>query len=154
MVCLIRQSRRPAPRRGFTLIEAAIVTVIVGVGIVGMLELMAAGTMANTEATELTTAMGLVSNIHERALGIQYDQLLTTFNNKTWSPPIDSKGNGIAAMNNWTQVVDFQYIDPDSIRNAVPDTQEEPTGRITITIKHYGRNLYTTSWVVAASEWP
>src|SRR5439155_2149211 len=140
MVCLIRQSRRPAPRRGFTLIEAAIVTVIVGVGIVGMLELMAAGTMANTEATELTTAMGLVSNIHERSLGIAYDQLMTNFNDKTWSPPIDAKANTITSMSNWSQVVDFQYLDPDSIKNAVPDTQPEPTARITVTIKHYNRN--------------
>ena len=62
---LHRPTRRTARlKRGFTLIEAAIVTAIVGFGVVGMLELMAAGTMANTESTELTTAMVLAGNIH------------------------------------------------------------------------------------------
>ena len=42
--------------RGFTLIEAAIVTAIVGIGIVGVLELLAAGSMSNAESTKLTTA--------------------------------------------------------------------------------------------------
>jgi prepilin-type N-terminal cleavage/methylation domain-containing protein len=150
----MHKHRQSSIRRGFTLIEAAIVTVIVGVGIVAMLQLMAAGTMANAESTKLTTAMGLVSNIHERALGVQYDQLLTTFNNKTWSPPIDAKGAVINAMNNWSQVVDFQYVDPNAIKNAVPDTQVEGTGRMTVTIIHNNQNVYTTSWLVAASEWP
>ena len=144
-------------RRGFTLIEAAIVTIIVGVGVVGMLQLLAAGSMANTQSTELTTAMGLVSNIHERALGIKYDELLANFNNKTWtgtSGPIDAKANVIANMGNWAQIVDFQYVDPNNIKSAVPDTQPEATGRMTVTISHNNRNLYTTSWLVAASEWP
>src|SRR5215210_3842972 len=42
---LSRSTVRRAPRRrGFTLIEAAIVTVIIGLGCVSMLELLAAGT--------------------------------------------------------------------------------------------------------------
>src|SRR3954462_2106994 len=89
---------RSTARRGFTLIEAAIVTAIVGFGIVGVLQLMTAGTMANIDSADLTTAMGLASNIHERALGVKYDQMFTQFNDKTYpsgaiTGPIDAKGN-------------------------------------------------------------
>ena len=69
--------RRPAPgasrlRRGFTLIESAMVTVIIGVGVVGMLELLAAGTVSNSEGTELTTAINLANNIREMSLGMAF----------------------------------------------------------------------------------
>jgi type II secretory pathway pseudopilin PulG len=59
-------------RRGFTLIEAAVVTVIIGFGCVGMLELLAAGTMANSEGTELTTGINLANNIREMSLGLSF----------------------------------------------------------------------------------
>src|SRR4051812_17096804 len=64
--------RAARSRRGFTLIEAAMVTVIVGVGVVGMLELLAAGTMSNTKGTELTTAINLANNVREITLGLQF----------------------------------------------------------------------------------
>jgi prepilin-type N-terminal cleavage/methylation domain-containing protein len=67
------RSRRPADgRRGFTLIEAAMVTVIIGVGVVAMLQLLAAGTVSNSEGTELTTAINLANNIREMSLGLAY----------------------------------------------------------------------------------
>jgi prepilin-type N-terminal cleavage/methylation domain-containing protein len=59
-------------RRGFTLIEAAIVTVIIGVGVVSMLQLLAAGTVSNSEGTELTTAINLANNVREFSLGLAY----------------------------------------------------------------------------------
>ena len=64
-------ARRPR-RRGFTLIEAAMVTVIIGLGVVGMLELLAAGTVSNSEGTELTTAINLANNVRELSLGLAY----------------------------------------------------------------------------------
>jgi hypothetical protein len=62
-------TRAPA-RRGFTLAEGALVTVIVGVGVIGMLELMAAGTTSNSDATEVTTAINLAHNVREVLLGL------------------------------------------------------------------------------------
>ena len=67
-----RGNARPARRRGFTLIEAAMVTVIIGLGVVGMLELLAAGTVSNSEGTELTTAINLANNVRELSLGLAY----------------------------------------------------------------------------------
>jgi Tfp pilus assembly protein PilV len=67
-----RGPARPARRRGFTLIEAAMVTVIIGLGVVGMLELLAAGTVSNSEGTELTTAINLANNVRELSLGLAY----------------------------------------------------------------------------------
>ena len=48
------------------------VTVIIGVGVVAMLQLLAAGTVSNAEGTELTTAINLANNIREASLGLAY----------------------------------------------------------------------------------
>src|SRR5215212_1266942 len=65
-------SRAARSRRGFTLIEAAMVTVIIGIGVVGMLELLAAGTLSNSKGTELTTAINLANNVREISLGLAF----------------------------------------------------------------------------------
>src|SRR5258706_9513897 len=66
-------STRTRPiRRGFTLIEAAVTTVIIGVGCVAMLELLGSGTLANNDGAELTTAMNLAGNIRECMTGVAY----------------------------------------------------------------------------------
>src|SRR5689334_18528489 len=70
IVSTARQS--PRTRRGFTLVESAVVTVIVGVGVVAMLELLAAGSVSNAEGAELTTAINLASNIREISLGLPF----------------------------------------------------------------------------------
>src|SRR4051812_47793467 len=57
--------RRSAFRRGFTFIEVAITTAILGLGMSALVTLMASSGSANYAATELTTAMNLANNIHE-----------------------------------------------------------------------------------------
>lgn len=153
-------------RGGFTLIEAAIVTAIVGIGIVAMLELLAAGTMANNDSTELTTAMNLAQNIHEMSLGIKYTDIMT-LDGRSWSPPVDgqlrfntatppavtSYGNAISNLPNWRQTISVDYVDPDRITMTVPKTQVEPTARIQVTITHNNTIIYQTAWLAAASQW-
>lgn len=141
----IESSRRS---RGFTLIEAAIVTAIVGFAIVGMLQLIAAGSMANAQSTELTTAMGLASNIHEMSENVPFSQAFSTFKGYTRMPPVDAKGNAISDLVNWEQIVDVKYVDPNNITVTVPDTQTEPCARVYVTITHYNRLVFTTSWLI------
>jgi Tfp pilus assembly protein PilV len=73
----VRVSRRRSG--GFTLIEAAIVTAIVGIGIVGLLELLAAGSMANINSKQLTTAVFLANNVNEMMQGQDLPTLKATF---------------------------------------------------------------------------
>src|SRR3954453_3564543 len=124
---LIWNKARPGTaRKGFTLIEAAIVTVIVGVGVVGMLQLLAAGTMANSDSTELTTAMNLAANMHEMSLSVPYKNIMT-LDARSFTPPVDgviryntatppavvSYGNVITALPNWKQLITVDYVNHD-----------------------------------------
>jgi prepilin-type N-terminal cleavage/methylation domain-containing protein len=109
-------------RKGFTLIEAAIVTVIVGVGAISLLQLLAAGSMANADSTELTTAVFLAENINEMLTGATYGTLHNTYDNVTYSTPKDGRGTDLSGFSGWQQKIDVSYVDPDSITTAVADT--------------------------------
>lgn len=150
-----RRGRRSSRfRRGFTLIEAAIVTVLIGVGVAAIMQLLAAGTVANAESAKLTTAMGLAGNIRERAVRVDYGDLFASFNDRTFAPPIDATGTALSGFNNWTQVVDVKYVDPNAVTATVPDAQVEPTAQMSVLIRHNGKTVYQTTWLVAAAQWP
>lgn len=81
-----RFSPRRAPR-GFTLIEAAMVMVIIGVGVLSMLQLLAAGSVQNNDAAEMTKAMTLANNVREASLALKFhdpDQPVTVPASYTW----------------------------------------------------------------------
>ena len=149
---LAHNSRNPGRRRrrGFTLIEAAMATVIIGVGFTAMLQLLAAGTVANKEGTELTTALNLAGNIHEAAVRVGYADLFTL--ERTYSPAVDAKLSAVTSLTGWSQVVDVSYVDENLLTSAVPDTQYEPTARVTVSVRRNGQQVYRTSWLAAASE--
>jgi hypothetical protein len=144
-----RQWPRRRARKGFTMMEAATATVIIGVGFVAMLELLAAGTGTNARSAELTTAINLAANIHEAAVRTEYDQIFGL--EATHDPAVDGELATLENMNGWSQVVDVSYVDPNLLTSDVPDDQDEPTARITVNIRRNGTTVYTTSWLVAAS---
>jgi prepilin-type N-terminal cleavage/methylation domain-containing protein len=158
--------RHVSPRRrsGFTLIESALAMVIIGVGVVGMLQLLAAGSMANGEATELTTAVNLANNIHEIMVGLStfdpvnptiwskqralatYNDVIS-FNGDTYSPPVDVNRNSIAGMGAWSQSVSVQTVAYSQLTTLETDDATQPAVRVTVSIVHNGRPVYQTSWV-------
>ena len=59
--------RRTSVRKGFTLIEAALVTTIISFGVLAMLQLLAVGTVSNSDGAEMSTAINLAKKtVNER----------------------------------------------------------------------------------------
>jgi Tfp pilus assembly protein PilV len=148
-----RRARRPH-RRGFSLIDAAMTTVIIGLGVVAIVELLMVGTMSNSDATELTTATHLANNIGEWSLRTRYADLHTTFNDKSFTTPKDALGADLPNFDGWSQVVDVQYVDRNHITRAVGDAQAEPTSRVVVTVQRNGRAVLTHSYLRCSSRWP
>jgi hypothetical protein len=160
-------------RRAFTLIEAALVTSIVGIGIVSMLQLLAVGTVANREGAELTTGMVLARNIREMSIplhfadpryeytwdiynppnwGMESGETPATFNDLddlaglTFSPPVDARRQVLNDFTGWAQHVTVQSVDPDHLSINVPDATS-PALRITVRITRNGKYVCQMDWM-------
>ena len=131
-------------RRGFTLMETALAMVIVGVGLLSMLELLAAGTVANVDGVNETMGMNLAKNIRERSLKSTFAEV-RAMDNLTHSPPHDSRGIALDGFDGWAQVIDVQAVDVNRLTtdqiNPNPDAV-----RVTVRITHDGRQVFQTSW--------
>jgi hypothetical protein len=177
MPCNVLSTRARPTRRGFTLIEAALTTMIIGVGCVAMLELLGAGTLANHEGSELTTAMNLAGNIRECMTGVAYTDPnnpthwgpeagetnvslyndLDDFDGQSFSPPIDARRQSLGSQySTWTQQVKVESINPTHLTATMnhltlpPD--QRPTCRCTVTVLHNGNQIYSQWWIAGYSD--
>jgi type II secretory pathway pseudopilin PulG len=134
-------------RRGFTLLETAFATMLVGVALVALLQLMAAGTVANNEAAERTTAAALVANVHEATLTMTYANTLA-LDGKDYSPPVDARLQKVDDLGaGWKQHVDVDYVDPNHLA-SLSGSAAQPAARVTVTAYHNGAAVYTGAWVI------
>jgi type II secretory pathway pseudopilin PulG len=169
---LFRPQLRRRVRRGFTLLETGLTTIIIGMGVVAITELLTKGTVSQIEANDLTIAVNLANSIHELTYNLKFTdpsninnpsphwgpetgETLATYNDnddfdgQTFSPPIDARRNVLSNFTGWSQTITVQNVDPNKITLVVPNatTQME---RITVTIQHNGKTLYTESWLNTA----
>jgi len=154
---------------GFTLIEAAIATMVVAIGIVALLSALGAGTRVNSQARDITQAVFLAQEIREWTLRLPFkdpnpanahnspgpdgidpqlfvndlDDLL----NVTYGPPRDGQGRPIAGMAGWSQTINMNWRDPDSLTTTVPVGISDVIC-VTVTIRHGQEAILATNWIV------
>ena len=92
--------------RGFTLVEAALTTVIVGLGTVAMMGLLTSGTNSNQQAANLTTAVNLANNIHELC-----DRLPFIKPAGTWGIPVGNTLSQLIANGTLNNNADITWLD-------------------------------------------
>lgn len=126
------------------------VTVIIGLSVLGVVELLTAGSMANADSTELTIAVNLANNMAERIQGATYSTLFATYDNQTYSPPIDNRGTSLSSFSTWSQSVDVKYLTTTNLTQTLADNNVTDMARVTVTISHNSAPIYTTSWIAVA----
>jgi type II secretory pathway pseudopilin PulG len=179
-VSIARGQSRPVPGSrstapGFTLIESALATVIVGVGVVAVMQLFAGLTQQNRLANRQTVALHLANNLQEitNSLAFASSAAATTFgpeagesirggsgttpfddvddfNGQVFSPPIDSLRQPVAALSQFRQRVTVTQVDPNKLTLAGANTDARRiTVRVTfqVTPTAAEEDVYTVSWL-------
>ena len=104
---------------GFSLIEVAVATVIIGLGVTALLLSVGAGTRVNDNARELTQAAFLAGEVREWASNQTFANLSALASPTTFSPPQDGGGNTITDMAGWSQVISITWRDGVNLNNNV-----------------------------------
>lgn len=142
--------------------------VIISVGVMAMLQLLAAGTVSNEDGAELTTAVNLANNVHEISLWLAFNDPtngsspstkesspanyndIWDMNGDTYSPPLDVTRVPIAGYSNWSQQVTVSTVDPNNVTATRPNDPTQPTARVSVTVSHHGKQVYQASWLITA----
>lgn len=131
-------------RRGFSLVEVAVATAIIGMAVVALMTTIASGTRANGAGQELTQAAFLAQEVREWT----YNQPFAGLATATYSPPIDGRGNAITTLPGWTQKIVVTSRSPSNLATVVtPGTSDMIN--VQVTVSYQGKDLLTTSWLVA-----
>lgn len=150
-------------RRGFTLPEAALATVIIGVGVLATMQLFGACTRDNANSAQTTTAMLLAQNIQEvmtdlpfndptsgaAVFGAEFGETLQTYNDiddfdsRTFQPPIDALRQPLPQLSQYSQVISVVPVYPSRLstntNEAAPDIAK---GTYTGAVRVCARILY------------
>jgi len=158
----MNNANRNWPRRGgFTLIEVAIATVVIAVGVTALMSTLRAGTTVNATSSRMTTGMFLAQNIHEWTMHLSFEnvmlvepdpdaepcdnavviQYIEDLHGKTFSPPRDGTGSGIGNQTGWAQTVRLSWREADNLQREV----DGPTDVIHVSVGvSYNGGMVTT----------
>src|SRR5512144_2969140 len=84
--------------------------VLLGFAITALISANRSLTSANGQGLELSTAEFLIEQIREATISTDFSHLQTNFDNKTFSPPHDSRGNALTAYTGYSQKICVQNV--------------------------------------------
>src|SRR4029079_12096757 len=118
------------------------------VGTVAMVQLLAAGTMANSDSTDQMIGITPCNNIREMTQtsskfffsseaspshwGLETGETkwtaddLDDFDGQSFSPPVDGRRVAIDYLSGWSQAITVQTVDPSNVRLVVPHGTQTP----------------------------
>ncbi len=160
-------------RRGFSLVETAIATVLVGGLFVVAMNMVGASRITQSRYADREQALLLAEDLLNDivalpyedpdggiAFGIEIGESLSLrlsfddaddYHGTTESPPADSEGNAIPGAERFTRSVVVQWVEVDDPETISPS--ETGVKRVTVTVNLAGRKMAELSGLRSAS-WP
>lgn len=151
---LLLNIEKPRPRlrlwschHGFTLIEALIATVLLGIAIFALLMSSQSFSKANGEGLEMSTAEFLAEQIREMTVSLPFASL-AALNGQVNSPPHDSQGNSLTAYPAYSQKVTGVYLQSNDFTKTWTSGAKD-FYKITVDIYLNNEKISSASWIRA-----
>ena len=166
-------ARRGGSRRGFSLVEVAIATALLGIGIAALVVASRSSTQVNAAGRDTTQATYLAQEVREWTLKLpfsdqdpgdagnppgpdgsdpqQFVDDLDDLMDVTYSPPRDAEGVPMYTLAGWSQHITLEWRAPDSLGTTVAPGSTDVV-RVTVTVAHNGQTVLTTGWLVTRRE--
>ncbi len=141
--------------RGFTLIEALIATVLIGLGAVAVIMSAGSGTKVNQASLDMTQASFLAQELREWTLQLPIDDPNSTndlkaMDSNSFTTPLDGTGTAITGMSDWKQKITVTWRNASDLDSAVADGASDIV-YVEVTIKRSDHEILTTGWLIAKS---
>ncbi len=156
-------------RRGFSLAEILVASMIVGIAVSAGMVAIESGTVANAAGQEVTQATFLAQEIREWTLRLPFRDPdpgdadnppgpdgsdpetfvddLDDLKNVTYSPPRDANFSALAGLAGWSQQIALEWRDPDDLTTPVADGASDVV-HVSVTVARGGRQVLRTGWLV------
>jgi len=157
-------------RSGFTLVEIAVATAVIGIGITALVTSLQAGTSANSGSEKVNTATFLAQQIHEWTLRLPFkdpdaadannppgpdgtdayhlvddlDDLL----NVTYSSDHPSPEPSVSTPPGWSETITLTWRDPKDLQKTVANGTSDVIN-VQVEVKFAGKHVLTTQYLVA-----
>ncbi len=131
---------------GFSLIEAIVASVIIGLAVVGLLLSSGSLTKVNAAGIEISTAEFLIEEVKSRCASMGYDDLPAFAG--TYSPPQDIYGTALTNFSTFSQQVTVENVS-NSDFTVVVGSGGSDFVRITTKILLNGSEISSADWMRA-----
>lgn len=129
-------------RRGFTILEAAIATIIIGVAITAIMTLFATCTKVNDFGSKMSSGIFLAEQMRNMTDEVAFDDL-PSLNGAVFNGA-DSDGNPVDGFGDFTQTLSVQPIDWQTMGNTSPGSDMLV---ITAQITRNNQKVSQLSWI-------
>ena len=166
--------------RGFTLVEIAVATAIVGIALAALLAAVGSNTRSNDAGAKLTPGVFLAQEIREWTLTLPFsdrdsgdadnppgpdgtspqvfvddldDFYGTDGLGTTYNPPRNGRGTAIPELAGWSQTITLTWRDPNDIATPVTAGTSDLIS-VQVGVAYQGKSVTGASWLVARKEQP
>ncbi len=169
----MRNTTRRCGREGFTLIEIAVATAIVGIALAALMVACGSNTRVNDAGRKLQQGIFLAQEIREWTLALPFhdqdpgdlgnppgpdgsdpqsyvddlDDLLGV----TYTPPRDAQGNTLYDLDGWHQTINLTWRNPNDIGQTVTVGSSDVI-HVQVDVTCRGKSIVSSSWLVTREE--
>ena len=160
-------------RGGFTLVEIAVATAVIGIGITALVASLQAGTSANSGSEKINTAAFMAQQIHEWTLRLPFKDTDAADANNPPGPDgnndphvfvddVDDLMNvtfstapaercpepSISIQPGWSETITMTWRDPKGLQTIVANGTSD-VNNVQVEVKFAGKHVLTTQYLVA-----